>query len=60
MDRFPAHVLMSRERRVKEGDILAPIGNAGLSTGAHVHWEIHHQAQRLDAYGERVNPQEYL
>ena len=60
MDRFPAHVLVTAERRVKEGDILAPIGNAGFSTGAHVHWEIHHQAGQLDTYERRVNPETYL
>jgi hypothetical protein len=25
-----------------------------------VHWEIHHQADMLDDYAKRINPQEYL
>ena len=58
--RWPSHILMTDQVYVKAGQRLAPVGNAGQSTGPHVHWEIHHQADMLDDYAKRINPQEYL
>ena len=40
---------------LKPGDLIGYVGNAGYSTGPHVHWEIHHGWQ-IDYYGNRVNP----
>ena len=57
---WPSHILMTDEVYVKQGQRLAPLGNAGYTTGPHVHWEIHHQADMLDDYAKRINPQEYL
>jgi len=59
-DRFVSHILMTKRIEVEKGDILAPVGNAGFSTGAHVHWEIHHSTKRLDVFEKRVNPEDYL
>ena len=58
--RWPSHILMTGQVYVKAGQRLAPVGNAGQSSGPHVHWEIHHHADRLDEYGARINPVEYL
>jgi len=58
--RWPSHILMTDPVYVKKGERLAPVGNAGFSTGPHVHWEVHHQADRLDRYADRINPKEYL
>jgi len=57
---FPCHIMMTEATQVKAGQPLAPAGNAGFSTSRHVHWEIHHQADRLDDYPLRINPEEYL
>lgn len=58
--RWPCHILMTEAMEVKVGQPLAPVGNAGYSTGRHVHWEIHHQSDRLDDYPLRINPEEYM
>ena len=40
-------------QRVEQGDVIAISGNTGLSTGAHVHWE-------LRIYGVAVDPLQFL
>ena len=57
--RTPAFLLKTFEIEIKKGWCLAPVGNAGFSTGKHVHWEIHH-GWKIDDYSERINPMEYL
>lgn len=59
MDRNPAFMIMTDQIEVKQGDILGPIGSAGFSTGAHIHWEVHH-GWKIDDYKDRINPREYL
>ena len=58
--RWPCHLMMTEATQVREGQPLAPMGNAGYSTGKHLHWEIHHQSDRLDDYPLRINPVTYL
>lgn len=60
LTRWPCHILLTEPTEVLAGQPLAPIGNAGYSTGKHVHWEIHHQATHLDDYPLRINPETYL
>jgi|GEM_PF-2155600 len=58
--RWPCHILMTDATEVRQGQPLAPVGTAGYSTGAHVHWEIHHTSKAIDYYSVRINPKEYM
>ena len=42
---------------VKEGDIIGYVGNAGFSTGSHVHYEIHDN--KFQKYEDRIDPEVY-
>ena len=48
-----AHMLSFRVhagQRVQQGDVIGYIGNTGLSTGPHVHYEIHIGSDVVDPY----------
>jgi len=57
-ERFPNHALhtVKSPKFTQEGDIIGYIGNAGYSTGAHVHYEIHDGT--FQKWGDRVRPDE--
>jgi len=61
--RWPCHMMTTEPTQVRAGQPLAPVGYAGFvtgPTGRHVHWEVHHQATKLDDYAARVHPEVYL
>jgi len=37
-------------QRVQQGDVIGFIGNTGLSTGPHVHYEVHIGSDTIDPY----------
>lgn len=57
--RFPVFAVYTDEIIVEKGDVIGHVGNAGFSTGAHVHWEIH-KGYAWQRHDERLNPAEYL
>lgn len=58
--RFPCVALIGTPFVVKEGAPLCPVGNAGFSTGPHVHWEIHPSSEVLSPYADRLDPEALL
>lgn len=53
--RQPPIALLSKEVYIKKGEPLVHIGNAGFSTAAHLHWEVHH-TRDLEPYAARIDP----
>jgi len=47
-------------RRVYAGREIARSGNAGYSSGPHIHWEIHKKPGELNPFGERPDPESFI
>jgi len=57
-NRFPIHGTYTGVIVVAEGDPIGFVGNAGYSTGSHLHWEIHN-GYKWNKHEDRINL-EYL
>ena len=59
--RWPLHAMhtLYSPKLVKEGDRVGAVGNAGYSTGSHVHWEIH-RGWTWTKYSDRPVPSEVV
>jgi murein DD-endopeptidase MepM/ murein hydrolase activator NlpD len=58
-ERYPVHGMITNiGTPKKKGEHIGDVGNAGYSTGAHVHWEIHN-AWEVTPYAERLDPRTF-
>ncbi len=55
-ERWPIHAVHTAEKTVRKGQTISRVGNAGFSTGPHVHWEIHH-GYKLNPHADRIDPE---
>ena len=56
--RFPIHAYYTSRKLFVESDIIGYVGNAGYSTGSHIHWEIH-TGNRWQQWEHRINPERW-
>lgn len=56
--RFPFHAVYTGWHDVRVGAQIGFVGNAGYSTGPHIHWEIHH-GWKWERWEERINPEHW-
>ena len=58
-ERFPIHAVYTEKIRIYQGDVVGYVGNAGYSTGPHIHWEIHRGID-WNQHENRINPAEVI
>ena len=57
--RFPIMAWYTELKEVREGEVIGRVGNAGYSTGPHIHWEIH-DGVMWQRWEDRINPEMWL
>lgn len=57
--RFPILGWYTELKEVREGEVIGRVGNAGYSTGSHIHWEIHPGSEWYP-HKKRINPETWL
>ena len=57
--RFPIIAHCTSIINVVKGANIGLVGNAGYSTGSHIHWEIHH-GYKWERYEDRINPEDHI
>jgi hypothetical protein len=56
--RFPIHAMYTPHRLCNAGEVIGYVGNAGYSTGPHIHYEIHH-GLKWERWENRINPERW-
>ena len=57
--RYPITATYSDTRHLGEGDLIGYVGDAGFSTGPHLHLETH-RGWAWDIHEQRINLEEYI
>lgn len=58
-ERWPISAWYTDRYKFRTGDKIGTVGNAGYSTGSHIHWEIH-PGRSYAKHADRINPLKYI
>lgn len=58
-ERWPIEAIYTDRYKFKAGDKIGTVGNAGYSSGHHIHWEIH-PGRTWAKHADRINPLQYM
>ncbi len=53
-------VAMAPGRRVRQGEVIGYVGSTGLSTGPHLHYEVHQFGQAIDPFHLKLPARQHL